>query len=221
MKTKNWFIIGILGCLLLLPGCAKIYINVISKSQELNLNSDNLKTATIVGIDGLSLNEFIKTFNNKYKQNRDFIDEYINSFTNKLQMGKLFTQVKFDNSHKWSLIKSFAGAKEDFKIIDSLFNSCTSDYIINVSNFEISNRTQTFTSGGGPNMPMRTSTTEFCVVNAQFQIIDKRTRKGILEFKSTGEGSVFLFAFEAALEKAMNNSIEHAITYLKTGQIKF
>jgi len=221
MKTKNWFIIAILGCAMLLSGCSKTYISVISKSPECNLSSGDLKTATVVGVDGLSLNEFTKTFNKKYRQNRDFIDEYINLVTNKLQMGKLFAQVKFDNSRQWGLMKSFAGMKEDFKIVDSLFTNCSSDYIINVSNFEISNRIQSFTSYGGPNMSMSSSSTEFCVINAQFQVIDQKTRKSILEFKSTGEGSVILFAFEAAFKNAVANSIDHAVAYLKTGKITF
>jgi hypothetical protein len=70
-------------------------------------------------------------------------------------------------------------------------------------------------------MTTNSSSTEFCIINAQFQIIDKKTRKCILEFKSTGESRVFLFAFDAAFKNAMNNSIDHAVAYMKTGQIKF
>lgn len=218
MRTSKWIVKGIIGVQILLSSCTSIYINEISKSPSFNANS---RTAIVVGIDGLILNEFIKTFDNKYRQKRDFINNYINSFSSKLQNEKIFVNVNADDSNQWNLIKSFAGAKDDFKTIDSLYNNCNADYIINISNFEISNRFQTSSTVGSPNIPGGTTSVEFCVIKARFQISDKITRKSILEFEAKGESSVFLFAFEKAFINAMENSIDHAIAYLKTGKKEF
>jgi hypothetical protein len=225
MKTNGRVILIFAGLLVILSACTKIFINEISKSPNLKF-LESSKTVLVVGTDGVALNEFIKTFNNRYKQKRDFINEYINSFGGKLSEGRVFTNVKSDTSTCWSLIKSFAGAKEDFNVIDSLFQRCSSDYILNISNFEVKNYTRTTTSsrpayGGSGGTVMTSSSTEFCVVLAQFQFIDKKTRKNLMEFRSTGESSVFLFAYDLALENAIKSSIDHAIAYLKTGQIEF
>ena len=90
-----------------------------------------------------------------------------------------------------------------------------------LSKFEISNRIVTSTVGGGPNSPPHTTSTEFCVVKSRFQIIDRESRKRVLEFESKGEAGVMLFAFEKALNNAMNNSIDNAVAYLKTGKKEF
>lgn len=221
--TNKISIILSLVLLIALTSCSKIYINELSKTNALNLNNSKV---LVVASDELALNEFVKTFNKRYNQRRDYINEYINLFKNRLSADNICSEIKIDKSSKWALLKSFAGSKEDFNTIDSLFNNCNSDFIVLISNFEISNSKQFNNYGGGynasgGNMPMASSSTEYCVVKAQFQIMDKKTRKSILEFKSTGEGSVFLFAFEEALKTAIDNSIEHAILYLKTGQIKY
>ena len=180
MKKGNWIITGILTILILFSGCTKIYISVISKSHD--INADKTKSAIIVGTDGIALHEFTQTFNKRYQHKREFINDYVSFFKDKLLTASIFNQLNADTCSQWSLVKSFAGSREDFKIIDSLFTNCHADYIINISNFEVSNRMQAYTSGGGTNSTMSTYTTEYCVVNAQIQIID-----AVKQLESDGE----------------------------------
>lgn len=212
---------GILAVLLLLPACTSIFINEISKSPNFNLNTEHSKTALVAGLEGVQLNEFVKTFNKKYQKQNDFVVDYTKLFTAKLRSEKIFTQVKADTSGQWNIIKSFATVQDDFKAIDSLFNHSTEDYLICLSDLEISNRFQTVTVGGGPNMPPSTSSVEYCVIKARFQIFELKTRQKLMEFFATGESQVFLFAFESAFISAMNSSMYHALAYLKTGKKEF
>ena len=220
MKKINWIITGVSLALLFLTSCSNTYIYEISKSHEFNLNPDNSKTAIIFGSEDIVIEEFVKTFNNNYKENRDFVNDYISLLSDKLQNEKVFAQAKPDLSNQWSTIRSYSSEKQDLVMIDSLHN-LNADYIINVSNFNISNRVVTRTNFGGSNMPASTSSTEYCIVKARFEISDRKTRKNILEFYSKGESTVFLFAFKAAFNNAMKNSIDHAVSYLKTGKKEF
>lgn len=205
----------------LITSCTTVYINVISKNQDLNFNTNNLKTYTVVGMDGVSLIEFVKTFNKKYPQKRQFVNDFVKLFSTRLHEAGVSPMVRCDTSLQWNLIKSVAGSKEEYNVIDSLFTVCPTDYLISISNLEVTNRTQAYTTGGGVYMGTMTSSQEWCVINAQIQIIDRNTRKSVLEFRTSGQGSVFLFAFTNALEEAVNSAIKHSIAFLKTGQTKF
>ena len=219
MKSIKLIFIVIMG-LHILSSCSRIYINEISKSY--GFDKENKKSVLIVGINGLSLNEFVKTYHKKYKEDQEFIMEYSDLFTNKLLNENLFASVRYDKSPRWNLIKSFVVSPQQSKIIDSLFNSCNSDYLISLSDFDISNRVSnsSYMSGGGSGM-MMSSSNEYCVIKARVQIFDTKNRQKLSEFITTGEGSVFFFAFEAALTEAINNSVYHGVQYLKTGKTKF
>lgn len=221
MKIIKFSIIGILGIQFLMFSCTSVYVSEIYKSQDLKSNLDNSKTALIVGNDAVSLNDFIKTFNKKYNQKRNFVNDYLKIYAGNLRASKIFGQVSIDTTSHLDFINSISSTQEQLKTVDSLFTNTSAYYLIVISDFDISNRYETIMMGGGPNMPMTTSSKEFCIMKSRFQVYEIKTRQKVLEFVSTGESSVFLFAFESALIGAMNNSIDHSVTYLKTGQTKF
>jgi hypothetical protein len=140
MKPKVKLLTEILTALLLLPACTSIFINEISKSPDFNIHTENSKTALVAGLEGVQLNEFVKTFNKKYQKQNDYVVDYTKLFTNKLREERIFARVIADTSGKWNTIKSFAVVQGDFKAVDSLFNYCSADYLITISDFEISNR---------------------------------------------------------------------------------
>jgi hypothetical protein len=179
------------------------------------------RNVLVVGNSDVALREFIKTFNKNYTQKRIFVDEYISAISEKLKSDRIFMNVGLDKSVRWDLMRSNSFSKELSLAVDSLVTGSNSDYLLCINDFDVDNRIQTMMMGGGPGMPMTSSSNEFCVVTSRFQLIDTKTKRIVLEFESAGEGSVIFFAFEAALREATRKSIEHAIEYMKSGKIKF
>jgi hypothetical protein len=198
--------------------CTRPFVYLISPPFDLKLLHG--MDATVVATDGLLLKGFIKTFNDKFETRSNFRSYYIDLFKKQLRTGSVFSRVDADTSSAWNLLKSFAGSKEDFLVIDSLFVKNNSDYLINIHHMEVSNRLQN-NMGTDTDGNMVTSRREICVVKARIQIIDRNSRKPILELETTGEKTVSLFNSGATLEKAILNSIDHAIMYLQSGLTKF
>jgi len=217
MKIFNFFF-GIFFAIFLSSSCTKTYVYLASRPYD--LISLNNKSVTIVGTDGILLKGFIKTFNEQYGNNRVFKNNYLKLFKDHLSSGNIFAKIYADTSHAWNIIKSFAGSKVDFILIDSLFTHNHFDYILNIYNFEISNRNinNTGTEADGNVMTTRK---EIVIVKARFQVIDRLSRRQIVEFESSGEKAVSFFNYSATLNKAVMKSIEHAVQYIHSGETKF
>jgi len=215
---KLIFFFGVFIAIGLTSSCNKTYVYLASSPYD--LTSLKNKSVTIVGTDRILLKGFIKTFNEQYGNKSVFINNYINLFKDHLSLGNTFTKIEADTSHAWHLIKSFAGSKEDFVLIDSLFVNNHSDYILNIYNFEISNRNinNTGTEADGNVMSTRK---EIAVVKARFQVIDRLSRQHLVEFEASGEKAVSFFNLKTALNKALLKSIEHAVQYIQSGETKF
>ncbi len=50
-----------------------------------------------------------------------FATNYVTLIKEQLSLGNTFSRIDADTSDTWHLINSFAGSKEEFVIIDSLF----------------------------------------------------------------------------------------------------
>ena len=221
MKNSKTIIIGCISFFLFLNSCTKIYINEISRTPGFSIDMAKSKKFVVVASNELLLNEFYKTFNKKYSNNRAFVNDYLQQFELKANSQKVVSSLTSDKSENWDVIRSYTASLDNPKSIDALFNDCAADYIVYLSKFEISNRVDTHTTNTGPNSAPMTSSHEYCIVKVRYQIIDKNTRKRVLEFESKGEAGVMLFAFEKALNDATERSIEFAVSFLKTGQKEF
>lgn len=217
MKKLKFFF-GLLFSISILTSCTKTYVYLVSNPYD--LKSLIHKSVTVVATDELLLKGFIKTFNEKYLNKRIFATNYVTLIKEQLSLGNTFSRIDADTSDTWHLINSFAGSKEEFVIIDSLFSKNNSDYVINVYNFELSDR---LLNNAGADADGNTMTTrkEIAAVKARFQVIDRMSRRPILEFESSGEKAVSFFNYAATLEKAMRTSLEHAVRYLQSGETKF
>ena len=221
MKKHNLIIVGCISFFILLNSCTNIYINEISRTPGFSIEMSKSKKFVAVASNELLLNEFFKTFNKKYSNNRAFINDYLQQFELKVKSENVITSLVADQSEKWDIIRSYNAALDNPKAIDDLFNDCNADYIIYLSKFEISNRVDMRTTTTGPNTAPMTSSIEYCIVKVRYQIIDKTNRKRVLEFESKGEAGVMLFAFEKALNDAIKRSIEYAAAFLKSGKKEF
>jgi hypothetical protein len=217
MRISRFFILGILGIQIFFSACSNMVIYEISKSQNFKLLPESKKTVTIVGCEDISLKEYVKLFNKKYSRKRDFVDDYISSLSNKLKSANTFSQIKFDLSPLWCSIKPYSNIRYNENVLDSLLNNCNTDYIINISDINVTNRIEYGRMNGGRALHM--SITEFFMIQTSYQVIEVKSRKKILEFVSVGESAIFLFPCQSSLSAATRRSISNAITYLKTGKV--
>lgn len=222
----NYLLIAVVISVQLLSSCTATRISEVKPYNSSEFLFGTNKTALLVSNDEVMVNEFTKTFSKKYKQKEDFIQQFDSLFAIKLKNENIFGDIKYDKSLELVSNDTFAVNKEQQKKIDSLFANTTADYLIRITNYEITNSIQ-----GNPGMMMPMvgggmgmsggGQSESCVVNSHFQIYDIKTRKKVLDFVSKGIASVGLFAFEQALANAISNSIKNSAIYLKTGNIKF
>lgn len=225
MKLNKWLITGI-ACAQLLCSCDAVRITENLNYQDSQFTFGTNKTALLIGDDEVLINEFNKTFNKKYKHKHDFVIQYDSLLLIKLKEEKIFGEIKYNKSFEFTSNDAMTFTQEQHKKVDSLFANTSADYLIRISNQEVTNSIQSSpgmmmpTSNGGMGMSTGTQS-ENCVIKSHFQIYDIKTRKKVLDFVSNGSGPVLFFAFEQAFTDAMNSSIKNSATYLKTGKLKF
>lgn len=225
MKINNLLIAGVVS-IQLLASCTAIRISEIKPYNSSEFLFGTNKTALLVSSDEVLVNEFSKTFNKKYKQKEDFIQQFDSLFAVTLKNDNVFGAIKYDKSLELLSNDTFSVNQEQQKKVDSLFTNSTYDYLIRIMRHEITNSIKGNPgvmmpiAGGGMGM-MGGGQSESCIVNSHFQIYDIKTRKKVLDFVSKGSAGVGLFAFEQALNNAIGNSIKNSAIYLKTGNIKF
>lgn len=224
MKLRKWLIAGVIGAQLL-SSCEVIRISENSNYKDAQFVFGSNKTALLIGDDDVLINEFTKTFAKKYKQKHDFVVQYDSLCAVILKQENIFGEIKHDKSFDFISNDLLAFNPEQQKKVDSLFANTTADYLIRISDHEITNSIQgsptMFMPMAGGGMGMSGGQSESCVINSHFQIYDIKTRKKVLDFVSKGSGGVGFFAFEKAFIKAMTNSVQNSAVYLKTGKLKF
>lgn len=225
MKLNKWLLVGLIS-FPILSSCTAVRISEVKEYNKSEFTFGTNKTALLVSSDEVSLKEFTKTFGKKYKEKEDFIKEFDSLLVTTLKNESVFGSIKTEKSRDLVSNDSFIFNLEQQKKVDSLFTNAGTDYLIRIVRYEITNSIQGNPgmmmpmAGGGMGM-MGGGQSESCIVNSHFQIYDIKARKKVLDFVSKGSGSVVFFAFEPALNKAIDNSIKNAAIYLKTGNIKF
>lgn len=225
MKINKWLLAGLIS-FQILSSCTVVRISEVKEYNKSEFTFGRNKTALLVSSDEVALNEFTKTFSKKYKEKEDFIKEFDSLLVTTLKNEGVFGTIKTDESRDLVSNDSFIFNLEQQKKVDSLFTNATADYLIRIVRYEITNSIQGNPgmmmpmAGGGMGM-MGGGQSESCIVNSHFQIYNIKSKKKVLDFVSKGSGSVVFFAFEQALNKAIDNSIKNATIYLKTGNIKF
>ena len=204
--------------------CTTVRIN-----ENLNYASSGFsfganKTAIVISSENIAVNEFSKTFKKRFKENTDFVQYHDSLMAVKFKSSAIFGTITNDQSLSFATDNLLVLDKEQQNKVDSLFTSTTADYLVRVSDFEITNSIQ----GGAP-MFMGTQgggmvgggQSESCIVNAHYQVYQVKSRKKVLDFVSKGSSGVLFLAFDKALRDATANSVNNAATYLSTGKLKF
>lgn len=225
MKLNKWLVGGLIS-FQILSSCTAVRISEVKEYSKSEFTFGTNKTALLVSSDEVVLKEFTKTFGKKYKEKEDFIKEFDSLLVTTLKNESVFGAIKIEKARDLVSNDSFIFNLEQQKKVDSLFTNAVADYLIRIVRYEITNSIQGNAAmmmpmaGGGMGM-MGGGQSESCIVNSHFQIYDIKSKKKVLDFVSKGSGSVVFFAFESALNSAIDNSIKNATIYLKTGNIKF
>lgn len=215
---KNILFITIILCFLTSCVIKKDYINNVVKEGVVETSKG--KTILITGLENIRVNNFTKTFERNFATDSLFVDAFINEFITLAEKEELFAEYIIDIHPSWEELNN--GINADRVILNDLFANSETDYIINFSNFEITNRVETnYNAPVGPNAVGTHSSIEYCILNAEVMVFDVKKKKRIVQFVTTGESSVFLFNFTKTFLKAKTRSIKHIINYLKSGQVTY
>lgn len=211
MKNTKCFIISLI-VFVILTSCSSTYVYqppLLKLYPELNINEGS--TAIITGDDDIKIRDFIKPFNKQYAQSNYFVNEYIDALSEKLISKKVFSRVYSDKSTRpdKTRLSSFLEQKED-----SLFNKTHADYIIWITQIELSSTTVYEML----NAPTRT---KICRFSLHFQIFETKSHRKVMEFVDKGNSGVSTFQKIKGIKRAVTNSIYHATEYLKNGRTKF
>ncbi|SEC84786.1 hypothetical protein SAMN04489761_3760 [Tenacibaculum sp. MAR_2009_124] len=206
MKRKiNEILVLIIGSLFLIScGPTKHYVSHILNKEDINRLKS--KKTIIKASDNVDLDEFVTTFNKMFTSKADFSEKFKKTFRSKLKNSVLFSNVEVGEINTFDLLRE----------------KSRSDYLIYLSNFEVTNRIEMRNSPAtvGPNNfgTMHTTSVEYCVINVKVNIYDLKTKRKVHEFTAIGESSVFLFNFKNTLNKAKERAITHIINYLNSGK---
>ncbi len=211
MKNTKYFITSLIF-FTIITSCSSTYIHqptLLKGYPRLKINETS--TAIIIGDDDIKILDFIKTFNKKYAQSNDFVNEYIDALSETLISKKVFSKIYSDKSTRPDKTSqsSFLLQKED-----SLFNKTHADYIIRITQIELSSTTVYEML----NTPTRG---KICRFNIHFQIFETKSQRKVMEFVSKEYSGSSPFAQIKGIKRAVTNSIYHATEYLKNGRTKF
>lgn len=199
MKLRSLVIVG---WLFLLPSCSLVCIEELTQSPEF-IQKTHIKSVLIVGMNDFKIDDISnKYFFQKYPTGIDFIKEYIGVFKNRLNKSEKFTSLSLCST-----------VERDYSKLECLKDSNKTDLIIKISKFDISNRISEVQSGDYK--------TPLYILNVQYEVIDTKTEQCILRFNSLGGFTPSLFNYEHTMDKMVDNSINHAVQYLKFGTTKF
>ena len=181
---------------------SKHYVGQIIKKDD--IDNPSKKSVVVTVSDNVVVRDFKKTFEKNFKNNDGFVSSYLGKFTYELQKSNLFLDVD----------------KKGVNNFESLKETSSADYIVDIPFFEIDNRVEV-THSGSLNGGMQTNSTEYCVIHVKVVVYDVKKKKRIVEFLSTGESSVFLFDFKNTFNQAKKRSMIHIVNYLKTGKTQY
>lgn len=217
MKKSKFLKIGSISLLLFLASCKSNIDYITNISKEGDLISLNSKSILVTGLDYVTINSFNKTFKRNFKTNEGFVKSYIDEFITEAKKKNLFLKYKRNRVRNWMKLSN-GGKNSSSLSLYELPSNINADYVIDFTYFQIINRISTATFRD-TNNKKGSSTNERCILNVGVTVYDGKTREKILKFKSTGEGSVFLFNYSKTLLKSKSRSIEHIIDYLKSGKV--
>ena len=204
MKKTNHLFFVLCISILLFSSCSgtKEYVSNVVVNKA--ITNPKAQTIVITATDSLRLNNFTETYKKKYKNNNDFAVSYSTEFSSEVKNNAVFSEIKLTTINQW----------------DSLKENSTADYIIHLSDFEITNRIENRDYSSSSSYD-HTVSIEYCVVNVKVIVYDVKNEKEILEFVSTGESSISFFNYAKSLEKSKSRSIIHIVNYLKSGKTNY
>lgn len=231
MKFNKSLVFTLLFVLLFLWSCTVVRINENLNYATSGFNFGTDKTAILITSDNIVVNEFSKTFNKRFKENSDFVHYHDSLLSVNFKKLFVFGEINTDQSVKFASDNLLILNKVQQNKVDSLFTSTRANYIIRVSDIEVTNSIQgtgpVFMGipgggmGAGGGMFVGGGQSESCIVNTKYQVYDVKSRKKVLDFVSQGSSGVLFLAFDKALRGAIDSSINNAATYLSSGKLKF
>jgi hypothetical protein len=188
-----------------------------------NINFDKIKNSkiSICGVSSISLDEFIKTFNDEYSDSAKLDNKIISTFSSEFKkIIPSVTPVEINEKIPAELSGEFSFKENNSEEVSEFFNSLETDYLIFVNNISVGNAYNTYFYPTSYGM-MSGGQTENCVVSIEVELWDVDQQKRLMKFRAGGVDEVFFFAYLSALNGAIERSVTTAVSFInKDGKIK-
>jgi len=183
--------------------CSKKYVEELKKPST--PIADASRSVVVISKDEVILYEFDKEFSKQFKDKKEFSDYYTNNFKQLVSADKIFKEVL---------------PSESTLDIETIFSNDKVDYIISIEDLKIaaffeSSQNNSYAVNLGNSDKKKSS------VRTRIKVYDKESKKAFAEFYVMGESDYSERDYKKIVERASIKSIENAIEYLKTGEVKF
>lgn len=219
MKCVRGVVLGMIGMLMVM-GCSRTYVYEKFREPAFDPTSISNRSMVMFGPTQINLTEFKKTYHNVYESDSAFVDDILKRFKNSVISNQLTDKCRIHEPFDGSFLNTQTFDMERIQNVNQILSNLHEDFILSVSEIDLGNEIEYTHSSNPQGMPQTTST-ENCVVRLKIQIWDKSKKTKMLEFESYGKEPVSFFMFETAMNHAMDQAVDHAAQYLKSGKIKF
>jgi hypothetical protein len=185
------------------------------QSGEIDFNHLHNGKIAIYGVNSITLNEFKNTFKDEYSDTAKLNDKILSTFNQEFR--KLIpsvTSVEENEKIPSGLTGEFSFKEDNSREISGFFNTLQTDYLIFINNISLGNTYDSYTYSTG-NGIMYSGSMENCVVSMEVELWNVQQEKRLMKFRAGGEETVFLFSYLAALNGAIENSVNSAVEFLK------
>ena len=173
------------------------------------------KTATVVGLDRILIRNYEKTFHKNYKNSVEFAKKFSEDFANSLIKHKIFSKVLVDSNTDWKAISSMT-SKKNFLKVSALFETCKTDYLITLNEFELQKKIVETAVNTPSTESFTNNYSEYLILKTRVEIYDVSTHDLLMEFDVFGEDQILFFSYSKSLKNAKNQLDESIVGYLKS-----
>lgn len=219
MKSVRGAVLGMIGILMLM-GCSRTYVYEKFREPAFDPTSLSNRSMIMFGPTQINLTEFKKTYYNTYESDSAFVDDILHRLKQSVFSNQLTDNCRVHEPFDGSFLNTQTFDIEKVQNVNQIFSNIDEDFILSISEIDLGNEIE-YTHSSNPQGIPQTSSTENCVVRLQIQIWDKSKKTKVLEFESYGKEPVSFFMFETAMNHAMDQAVDHATHYLKSGKIQF
>ena len=213
---------------LMFSGCSKIYVSQRYMTPGFSMETVKTSKSLLTVSNMVEIVEFKKSFEWSFGT-PDSLSHYLSRMISDSLKSQLPGMALTSGSSDFSnALEANALDRDAVTRAQDLFKSTDAKYIVNVKNLVLGNSVQdngpammSTGGGGGGTMMVGGGSSETCIFSFEVEFWDSSTLSKKAAYRVSGKGEVFMFAYQTALQTAVDNCIAHFIAYVKEGRTEF